>query len=154
MDSIELPPDLKELCASFIEKRVKFIVIGGFASVVYGVPRMTGDIDLWIQRTQENAMLVLQVLDEFGFGSLGITLEDLLDPDMVIQLGYPPARIDLLTFATGLEFDDCYSRVNSIRLSGLELPFLSREDLLLNKTQLGRSIDLVDVERIQKIEGQ
>ena len=82
---------------------------------LHGYPRYTKDIDVWIEMSAENAANVVEALDQFGFGSLGLKATDFLVPDQVIQLGYPPARIDLITTPPGVEFENCYeSRVEVV----------------------------------------
>jgi hypothetical protein len=92
-----LNQDFKEFIQSLNDNQVRYLVIGGYAVALHGYPRYTKDIDIWIEMTLENAAKLIQALQQFGFGSLGLTSEDFLAPDQVIQLGYPPNRIDLIT---------------------------------------------------------
>lgn len=86
------------------------MVVGGFAVAAHGIPRYTKDLDVWLACSPENAAKVIAALDEFGFASLGLTVDDLVQPDVVIQLGYEPNRIDLLTGLSGVQFDDVYPK--------------------------------------------
>lgn len=103
-----LNPDFKEFIQSLNDKGVRYVVIGGYAVALHGYPRYTKDLDIWIEMTLENASRVMQALHQFGFASLGLKEDDFLVPDQVIQLGYPPRRIDLLTTLPGVNFDDCF----------------------------------------------
>jgi len=103
-----LNQDFREFIGLLNEKNVKYLVVRGYAVAYHGYPRYTKDIDLWIWLDRENAEKVVESLKGFGFDSLGIQVENFLDPENVIQLGYPPARIDLLTDLSGLDFEDCY----------------------------------------------
>jgi hypothetical protein len=102
--------DFKEFVASFNAHAVEYLVVGGHAPAVHGRPRCTGDIDLWIRTTKDNASRVLAALADFGFAGPNITVEDLTRPDNVIQLGCPPRRIDLLTSIDGVGFEACHAR--------------------------------------------
>jgi hypothetical protein len=136
------------LCEKFVAHEVEFIIIGGFASIRFGVPRKTADLDLWVRISAVNADRILAALDEFGFGGLDITKADLLDPDMVIQLGRPPVRVDILTFATALDFDECYARAEAGLFGSVNVLYLAKADLLRNKKALGRPHDVLDVAEI------
>jgi hypothetical protein len=101
-------PDFKEFIQSLNNNQVRYLVIGGYAVAFHGYPRYTKDMDIWLEMTSENADRVLAALVEFGFGSLEITIEDFLTSNQVIQLGYPPNRIDLIMTPDGVDFVTCY----------------------------------------------
>lgn len=145
-----LSRDLREFLALLAAHEVKFMLVGAHAVAVHGFPRNTADIDFWIGRSRENGERVLAALEEFGFGGLGLTVADLTEGEHVIQLGREPNRIDLLTFLTGLDFDDCYERRVDAEFEGQRLPIIGREDLLRNKRMTGRLKDLADVEEFEK----
>ncbi|MGH8034617.1 MAG: hypothetical protein ACREO9_05280, partial [Lysobacterales bacterium] len=105
-----LTPDFKEFAALLNSNGVEYLVVGGYALAAYGHPRYTGDLDFWIGTDASNSDRVIATLAQFGFGSLGISREDLTAPNQVIQMGYPPARIDLLTSIDGVDFVECYQR--------------------------------------------
>jgi len=146
-----LSPDFKELLILFNGKSVRYLLVGGYSLAVHGVPRYTGDMDLWLERTEDNSRKVLQALEEFGLGSLGLGIEDFLQTDQVIQLGYPPLRIDLLTGIDGLEFPAAWEKRISVSMEGLEIPVISLEDLIRNKEASGRQQDLADLERLRNL---
>ncbi len=124
------------------------MVVGGYALAAYGHPRYTGDLIFWVGTQAENADRVLAALAEFGFASLGIHKEDLTVPNQVIQLGCPPARIDLLTSIDGVEFDECYRRRMKVLVDGVELGFIGLDDFKTNKKAVGRLQDLADLEAL------
>ncbi len=140
--------DFKEFVESLNKHKVRFLIVGGYSLAYHGHPRYTKDLDIWVLTSAENASRIVLALNDFGFDSLGIGVEDFLEPGYVIQLGQPPARIDLLTSLTGLQFEECWSRRQLLRLNGLELPIISLEDLVANKRALGRNQDLADLEQL------
>jgi len=143
---MELNRDFREFIACFEAHDVKFLVIGGYAVAAHGHPRYTKDLDVWVRVDPVNAERVIRALDDFGFGGLGLVVEDFLADDVVVQLGREPQRIDLLTFVSGVEFDDAYANHVSIEMSGVELPVIGRAELRRNKLATGRLRDLADLE--------
>jgi len=115
---------------------------------VHGYPRYTKDIDIWIEINPENAANLLRALEQFGFGSLGLETQDFLTPDQIIQLGYPPNRIDLLTSIDGVNFADCYSSKLEITIDNIIVNFIDLENLKKNKRASGRLQDLADLENL------
>jgi hypothetical protein len=103
-----LSPDFKDFFASLNGPRVSYRVVGGYAVALHGHPRYTKDIDVWIGSDEENAKRLVQAIENFGFGSLALTAEDFLVPDRIVQLGYPPNRIDLIITLPGVAFEECY----------------------------------------------
>ena len=103
----------------------------------YGHPRYTGDLDFWIGFDLQNAQRLLKTLDQFGFGGLGIRLENFTSPNQVISLGYPPSRIDLLTSIDGVDFAVCYARRMVVPVDGVELSFIAMQDFRVNKRAVG-----------------
>jgi len=144
-----LNQDFREFIEQLNEKKVKYLVVGGYAVAFHGYPRYTKDIDFWIWLNEENADRMLKALKDFGFDSLGIKKDDFLDEDMVIQLGYPPNRIDLLTDATGVEFEACYQQKVQVDIDGLSINFIDLENLIQNKRASGRTQDLADAENLE-----
>jgi len=142
--------DLKEFLQLLAKHEVEFMLVGAHAVAVHGFPRNTEDIDFWIRRDKANAVRILAALDEFGFGSLGLSIDDLLDENAVIQLGKEPNRIDLLTFLTGVDFDDCIQRKFDAVYEGIPIAVISRDDLLKNKRATGRNKDLGDVSEFER----
>ena len=141
-----LNEDFKEFAALLHSNRVDYLIVGGYALAAYGHPRYTGDLDFWVGTDSANATRVMQALGEFGFGSLGIGLDDLTMPNRVIQMGFPPRRIDLLTSIDGVDFAPCFARRMTVAVDGLNLHFISLEDFKINKRSTGRHKDLADLE--------
>lgn len=142
---MEFDRDFKEFLECLAVRDVRFLVVGGYAVAVHGHPRYTGDLDLWVWTGVENAENLLLALDDFGFGSVGLAPTDFTEPGRVVQLGYPPIRIDLLTSIDGVEFEACFDRRVEIFVDGLRVPFIALEDLRQNKAASGRPQDLADL---------
>jgi hypothetical protein len=141
--------DFKEFIASLNANQVRYLVVGGYAVALHGHPRYTMDLDIWVERSPENASAILQALSQFGMGSLGLTEDDFLVPDQVIQIGFPPNRIDVLTDASGIEFADCFGQRFIISLDGVDISFIDLENLKKNKKASGRLQDLADLENLE-----
>src|SRR5947199_6312494 len=143
-----LSPDFKEFIQFLNDNNVHYLVVGGYAVALHGYPRYTKDIDIWIESSQENAARLVNALEQFGFGSVGLKVEDFLEPDQVVQLGYPPNRIDLLTSLAGVDFQNCYGSKMAVDIEGLIVNFIDRGNLKQNKMASGRLQDLADVENL------
>jgi len=140
--------DFKEFIESLNDNHVRYLVVGGYAVALHGYPRYTKDIDIWIEVSPENAEKMMAALEQFGFGGLGLERKDFLKPDYIIQLGYPPARIDILTTIPGVAFNACYERRVVVDLDGLKINFIDLEDLKQSKRTSGRHQDLADLENL------
>jgi hypothetical protein len=145
---IMLSKDFKEFIKLLNEHNVKYLVVGGYAVAFHGHPRYTKDLDIWIEPSTTNAKNLLKALDQFGFGSLDLSWEDFLVSDQIIQLGFPPNRIDLLTTAAGLDFGTCYLSKVFATIDGLQVDFIDIENLKKNKRSIGRPQDLADIENL------
>ena len=144
-----LNKDFNEFIKLLNENKVKYLVVGGYAVAFHGHPRYTKDLDIWIEASLPNAQNLLKALDRFGFGTLGLTLEDFLIPDQIVQLGYPPNRIDLLTSVAGLSFEACYASKVTTTIHGLQIDFIDIENLKKNKRSTGRAQDMADIENLK-----
>ena len=144
-----LNDDFKEFAALLHSNRVDYLIVGGYALAAYGHPRYTGDLDFWVGTDVANAARVLNALKEFGFGSLGIGMQDLTTPNKVIQMGFPPRRIDLLTSIDGVAFEPCFARRMVVSADGLSLNFISLDDFKTNKRSTGRHKDLADLDALE-----
>lgn len=143
-----LSRDVREFVELLNSHKVDYVIVGGHAVAFHGYPRYTGDIDFFIRPTEANAEGVLAVLDAFGFGDVGIELEDLSTPGRIVQLGLPPNRIDLVTGISGVDFDEVWANRVAATLDGIPVSLIGKEELLLNKRASGRAKDLADVEAI------
>jgi hypothetical protein len=144
-----LSQDFKEFIKLLNKYKVKYLVVGGYAVAFHGHPRYTKDLDIWIESSIDNATNLLKALDEFGFGSLGLSLEDFLAANQIIRLGSPPTRIDLLTTAPGVDFETCYHSRVSTPIDETQVEFMDIENLRLNKLSVGRSQDLASTENLK-----
>jgi len=142
--------DFKDLLAAFLEAGVRFIVVGAHAMAVHGVPRATGDLDVWIAPDPGNAERAWSALVAFGapLSAMGITRADLGRPDQVVQVGLPPRRIDILTAISGVGFEEAWPGRVTHETEGLAVPFLGRAALVRNKRASGRAKDLADLEAL------
>lgn len=145
---MELDPDFSEFIGCCVEREVRFLVVGGYALAAHGHPRFTKDLDIWIWIDPGNARRLVVALADFGFGSLGLTEADFVEPGVVVQLGQAPKRIDLLTSIDGVTFDDCWPARVQIDIGGLSVPVIDAGHLVVNKRASGRLQDLADVEAL------
>lgn len=148
----ELNEDFLDLLIALQEAGAEFVVVGGHALAVHGVVRATGDLDIFVKPSVENAARVLQALRTFGapLGDHGLSIEDLARQGTVYQMGLPPRRIDVLNDISGPGFDEVWAHRVEIELAGLSLPFIGRRDLVANKRASGRPKDLLDVELLRE----
>jgi predicted nucleotidyltransferase len=143
-----LPPDFKEFLRSLNEKRVEYLLIGGYAVGYYGYVRATADMDVWVACTEENAARTLAALREFGFDLPDSTRETFLKADNVARMGVPPFRIELLTSISGVSFDACYAERVIDTIDGVIVPIISLQHLKMNKKASARLKDLADLEHL------
>jgi hypothetical protein len=145
-----LNPDFKDMLSCLKEERVEFLVVGAYALAAHGFPRATGDIDIWVRNSPDNAYRIMAALKKFGAPTSNITEEDFESPDMVVQIGVEPCRIDLLTRISGVEFDAAWENKISITVDDIEIYVLSKADLLKNKLATGRDKDQGDITWLEK----
>jgi hypothetical protein len=138
--------DFVDLLRAFIAADVRFLIVGAYALALHGRPRATGDLDIWVDATPENAPRVMSALREFGAPVDQIAESDFAAPGVVYQIGIPPARIDILTQLTGLTFADAWLERLQKPFGDLEAPFIGRAAFLENKRATGRPKDLADIE--------
>ena len=143
-----LSRDFREFIELLNANSVRYLVVGGYAVALHGYPRYTKDLDVWIEPTAQNAQNVLNALTAFGFGSLDISTGDFLEENTIIQLGYPPNRIDLMTTLSGLTFEDCYPKRVQIEVYNVQVNFIDIKNLKINKKATGRPQDLADFENL------
>lgn len=143
-------PDLKELLNLFKKHNVKYLVVGGYAVMRYTEPRFTKDLDLLISVEIKNATAVYNALKEFGAPLSGLTVKDFSQEGYFYQIGRPPMRVDIMMSIPGVKFVDAWSRHERLKIDGIEMNFISKEDLIASKKASGRSQDLIDVENLEK----
>lgn len=144
-----LNKDFREFVALLNSTGVEYLIVGGYALAAHGHPRYTGDLDIWVRPTEDNIERLLDALARFGFGGLGLSRNDFQKPGAMVQLGYPPARIDLLTAIDGVEFDTCQSRRVVMPVGGVDLPIIGLNEFRANKRASGRAQDLADLESLE-----
>lgn len=137
--------DFVEMLSALSAAGAEYLVVGAHAMAAHGVPRATGDLDIWVEASAANAARVRDALVRFGAPLHDLTLEDLATPDTVFQIGLPPARIDVLTSISGVSFEEAWPRRMTVAMEGLEIPVLGREDFLRNKRAVGRPKDMADI---------
>jgi hypothetical protein len=146
-------PDWRELMETLKRHGVHFLVVGAHAVAVHGVPRGTQDLDIWLERDADNAARVWRALADFGapLASIGVSRSDFEDADCVLQLGLPPARIDLMTAISGVDsFAAAFANRVEATVEGVTVPVLGRQELIANKRASGRGKDLVDLGWLEK----
>ena len=145
---METKRDYKELLALFNDHGVDYVIVGAFALAFHGAPRYTGDLDILVRPDGENASRIVTALAVFGFDSLGISREDLVGPDKVLQLGYPPVRIDLVTSLTGITWEEAAAGRVRAEYGDVPVAYLGKQELIRNKRALGRKKDEADLEAL------
>jgi hypothetical protein len=147
-----LNPDFRDLLRALCEENVQFLVVGAYAVAFHGHPRTTGDMDIWVHATPENAERTWRALARFGapLQSLGVTRKDFERRDMVVQIGVAPRRIDLLTGISGVVFGDAWPHRAEASWSGHTVAFLGLDDLLKNKLSTGRPKDALDATELER----
>ncbi|MBK9331926.1 MAG: hypothetical protein IPM96_05855 [Ignavibacteria bacterium] len=128
--------------------RVEYLIVCGYAVIIYGYPRLTINIDIWINPVKNNSEKVIKTIKDFGFSFENLSEKDFKKSDNVIQLGRPPYRVDFLTSIKGMDFDKCFKKKYIYKKDDLLINFISKEDLIENKKRVGRNKDLDDVSNL------
>ncbi len=146
-----LEKDFEDFIMLLNKHQADYMIVGGYALAFHGKPRHTGDLDIWIAISDENAEKVLAVVKDFGMASLGFSKEDFLKPGYITQIGYPPLRIDILNEIDGIRFEEARKNMLCIDLEeGLIVNYIGLHDFIKNKLASGRSQDIADINEIQK----
>ncbi len=145
---MEIQPDFRDLLALFNAHSVEYMIVGGYALAFHGAPRYTGDIDLLVRPNAVNARRILTALDEFGFGTVGLTEEDFRSPDKVVQLGVPPVRIDIITSLSGVSLEDAFAGCVDGKYGDIPVNYIGRAEFISNKRSTGRKKDIADLEAL------
>jgi hypothetical protein len=144
-----LNEDYRDMLHALCDEKVKFLLVGAYALAAHGYPRATMDIDIWVKPSPENADAVLRALRRFGAPLHNLTNEDLQKDGIIFQIGVAPRRIDIVTAASGLQFDEAYEHSLSVNIEGTEVRIPSVDDLIRNKRASGRTKDLADAEALE-----
>lgn len=139
-----LNPDYSDMLSAFNDEQVEYLLVGAYALAAHGLPRATGDIDLWVRATETNAQRVMRALVSFGAPLSEVSTQDFVTPETVFQIGVVPRRIDILTSISGVEFERAWSDREELVIEGIRIPVISREHLLQNKKATGRPKDDAD----------
>ena len=147
---MEIQSDFRDLLALFNKHKVEYLIVGGYALAFHGAPRYTGDLDIFINASADNADRVLNALNEFGFGSAGLCVQDLSEPNKVIQLGYPPVRIDIVTSLSGVSWGEAFQNRVAGRYGEIAVHYIGRKQFVINKRTVGRKKDFADLEALSE----
>ena len=142
--------DFKEMLSCLNDATVEFIIVGAYALAAHGFPRATGDLDIWVRNSPDNARKVIRALQNFGAPTATLTEQDLTAPDIIFQIGVEPCRIDLLTSIDGVAFDDAWRNRIIITIDDVEANVLGKGELLQNKLAVGRDKDQGDIAWLRK----
>ena len=145
---MKLVRDFEQFIELLNKNEVSYLVVGGYAFAIHAFPRFTNDIDILILIEDTNADKLIKVLSEFGFNSLEFKKEDFLSSNKIIQLGNPPYRINILTSIDGVDFNEAWDRKIVAKYGDQNIYFISKEDLIKNKTASGRKKDLDDLDHL------
>lgn len=143
-------PDFVEMLSELSASGAEFLVVGAHALAAHGLPRATGDLDIWVRADSANAPRILEALRRFGAPLFDLSLDDLSKPGTVFQIGTAPARIDILTGVSGLSFEEAWPRRTTVKIGELLVAVIGREDLIRNKRATGRPQDFVDADRLER----
>ena len=148
-----LTKDYSDMLNALNDANVEYLVVGAYALAVYGNPRATGDIDIWVRPTSENAQRVWSALGLFRAPRANVKQEDFCDPDVVYQIGVAPCRIDILTAIDGVLFEVAWKNRLEIHLDGIKITVIGPQELLVNKYASGRPKDLADAAWLEQRNG-
>jgi len=138
--------DYEELLGLLNKNRVKYCIVGAYAVAFHAMPRYTKDIDILIEPTKVNARRILKALDEFGFGSLKLSERDFTEKESIIQLGYEPVRVDIITSIEKLDFEKIWKQRKKGQYGKIKVNFIDLENLIESKKISGRNRDKADLE--------
>ncbi len=150
MATTPIPRDFRDLIALLNERSVKYLVVGGYAVMFHGYPRATHDIDFFVELSQNNANALMQVLNDFGFSTKGLSPDFFTDKGQAVWFGREPHKVEILNDISGVSFAECYQNRVRANIGGLEINFISLPDLIANKKASGRNKDLADLDYLPK----
>lgn len=145
-----LNPDHRELIFAFLDEEVEFLIVGAVALAVHATPRATGDLDVWVNLTPRNAERVFRALQKFGAPTDMFSEADFKVPGLIVQIGLPPSRVDVMTSIDGVEFPKAYAARFDVVIDGRDVPFISKRHLIANKRATGRKRDEADLDQLTR----
>ena len=145
---MEVQKDFKEFLALLNAHEVDFMIVGGFALAFHGAPRYTGDIDVFVKPGRKNAQRIMKVLEEFGFSSLELSIDDFQNEDNVVQLGLPPVRIDIITSISGVSWEQADAAKEPGLYGNVPVNYIGKKQYVANKKAIGRAKDIADIEAL------
>jgi len=145
-----LNDDYRDMLQNLLDNEVEFLVVGAYALGAHGYPRATGDFDIWVGSGKENSTQVYKALVKFGANLADIDEKTFSRKNIVFQIGLAPRRIDILTSITGVHFNEAFTEKKNIEVDGLKIPFISKANLIKNKSATGRDKDKLDLKHLRK----
>ncbi len=147
---IQLPRDFSDFLKLLNSKQTEYLLIGGWAVGYYGYPRSTGDMDIWISRTDDNASKIVEVLKEFGFNEPELSSKLFTKENQITRIGIPPLRIEILTTISGVSFQECFKNRQLVVIDNIQVNLINLADLKKNKSAARRFRDLDDLENLKQ----
>ncbi len=151
MATIPLPPDFSEFLKLCDRHEVRYVLVGGYAVAYHGHPRTTGDMDVFVERSSDNAARLVAVFHDFGFREPEITAELFLEPGAIIRIGVPPLRLEVFNEISGVTFEECFAQAVETEQGQVRIRVIALHDLLKNKLASGRNKDLADVDELNRL---
>jgi predicted nucleotidyltransferase len=149
-----LNEDYRDMLQSLADEKVKFLLVGAYAMAAHGYPRATMDIDIWVMQSPDNADAVLRALRRSGTPLQNLTTQDFQRDDTVFQIGVAPRRIDIITTANDLQFNEAYANSLAVDIDGIEVHIPSLTDLIRNKRASGKTKDIADAEALEELRSE
>jgi hypothetical protein len=150
VDTIQLPREFKEFIALLNAEKVDYLLVGGWALALHGHPRYTGDMDIWIRPTLENAEAMIRVLRQFGFKSKNFDPQAFTKPENIFRFGFPPMQVDIINTIPGVDFAECYENRIIVKAEDTPINVICVEDFKKNKIASGRPKDIADAEYVTR----
>jgi len=139
-----------EMLSALFDAGADYLIVGAYALAAHHQPRATKDLDIWVRASRENAPRVRRAIEIFGMPVDNISVDDLASPGLVLQFGFPPQRIDVMTSVSGVTFDEAWPSRIFVDVEGKQHPVIGKDELIRNKRAAGRAQDLVDIQALKK----
>jgi hypothetical protein len=145
---MEVQKDFRDLLELLNAHKVDYLIVGAYALAFHGAPRYTGDMDIYVNPNPTNALRIMAAINDFGFGSAELSATDFEAEDRVVQLGFPPVRVDIVTSLTGVSWEEAAAGRIEGKYGDVLVYYIGREEFISNKTKVGRKKDLADLEAL------